>query len=114
MDESVHLVIANGRVVDGTGERPAFLADVAVSKRSGKIVEVGPGLVAKYPHARIVDAVGKYVTPGFVDIHTSVIQTSECFRFKLQSIFGWEFIAWSGNSVKFFVHHQPISPTYKT
>ena len=89
MDESVHLVIANGRVVDGTGERPAFLADVAVSKRSGKIVEVGPGLVAKYPHARIVDAVGKYVTPGFVDIHTSVIQTSECFRFKLQSIFGW-------------------------
>ena len=66
------LVIANGRVVDGTGERPAFLADVAVSKRTGKIVEVGCGLVAKYPRARIVDAVGKYITPGFVDIHTFV------------------------------------------
>lgn len=60
------LVIRNGSVIDGTGS-PARPADVAIE--DGRIVAVerlGEGVVAK----RVIDATGKIVCPGFVDIHT--------------------------------------------
>jgi N-acyl-D-amino-acid deacylase len=59
------LLIRNGRVLDGTGN-PWFPADIAV--QNGRIVAVGalPGAQA----ARVIDATGKYVTPGFIDIHS--------------------------------------------
>ncbi|MSP61687.1 MAG: D-aminoacylase [Myxococcales bacterium] len=57
------LVIRGGTLVDGSGA-PAREADVAID---GAVVtavgEVGPG-------RREIDARGKLVTPGFVDIHT--------------------------------------------
>ena len=59
------LVIRNGTVVDGTG-RPAFSADVALT--DGVITEVGPAVAGK--GRREIDASGRIVTPGFVDIHT--------------------------------------------
>lgn len=58
------LVIRNGRVVDGTGGA-AFEADVAV--KDGRIVQVG---AVAGSGAEEIDAQGKLVTPGFVDIHT--------------------------------------------
>ena len=58
------LVIRNGNVVDGTGAE-AVEADVAVS--NGKIVAVGD---VSGKGAEEIDAKGKMVTPGFVDIHT--------------------------------------------
>jgi N-acyl-D-aspartate/D-glutamate deacylase len=58
------LVIRGGLVVDGTGA-PAVRADVAV--RADRIVEVGR--VAERG-ARELDADGRIVTPGFVDVHT--------------------------------------------
>ncbi|MEC9269698.1 MAG: amidohydrolase family protein [Actinomycetota bacterium] len=58
------LVIRNGQVIDGTG-LPARQADVAVDK--GVITEVGD--VSESGREEI-DAAGKLVTPGFVDIHT--------------------------------------------
>jgi len=55
------LVIRNGLVVDGTGSAPRH-ADVAVD--AGKIVEVsGSG-------HREIEADGRLVAPGWVDIHT--------------------------------------------
>src|SRR4051794_30885176 len=58
------LVIKNGRIVDGTGA-PAFMGDVSVC--DGIITEVGAvGRRAR----RTIDADGRLVTPGFVDIHT--------------------------------------------
>lgn len=66
------LTITGGTVVDGTGER-RYLADVGV--RDGRIVVVqrragtdDPGLTG--PAAETIDATGKVVAPGFVDIHT--------------------------------------------
>jgi N-acyl-D-aspartate/D-glutamate deacylase len=59
------LVIRGGTVVDGTGA-PATRADVAVS--GGRIVAVGA--VDVPAGARVLDADGMLVTPGFVDIHT--------------------------------------------
>src|SRR5262245_34274459 len=57
------LLIKNGRVVDGSGA-PAFRADVAV--RDGKIAEIGKLRVSA---ARVIDADGLVVAPGFVDTH---------------------------------------------
>ena len=58
------LVVRNGLVVDGTGGAP-FEADVAVE--DGRIAAIGKNLAAG---AEEIDAKGKLVTPGFVDIHT--------------------------------------------
>ncbi|MBL6080882.1 amidohydrolase family protein [Belnapia sp. T18] len=58
------LVIRGGTIVDGSGA-PGFVADLAVS--GGRITAIGPGL----PRGREeIDAHGRLVTPGFVDIHT--------------------------------------------
>ena len=58
------LIIRGGAVYDGTG-RPARWADVAVS--GGKIAAVEP--LPQAQAARVIDARGKWVTPGFIDIH---------------------------------------------
>ncbi|MFN3521532.1 MAG: N-acyl-D-amino-acid deacylase family protein [Phenylobacterium sp.] len=64
MERAYDLVIRGGQVVDGSGA-DAFEADVAV--KDGRIVAVGRVAGAG---AEEVDARGKLVTPGFVDIHT--------------------------------------------
>ena len=38
--------------------------------RDGKIAEIGPNLKPRDPNARIIDATGKYVTPGIIDCHS--------------------------------------------
>ena len=58
------LIIRNGTVIDGTG-RERFVADVAV--KDGRIVEIGS---VSGPAEKEIDAGGKLVTPGWVDIHT--------------------------------------------
>ena len=58
------LVVRGGTVVDGNGGSPRQ-ADVAV--QGDKIVAVGQGLDRGVQE---IDATGKIVTPGFVDIHT--------------------------------------------
>jgi N-acyl-D-amino-acid deacylase len=58
------LVIRGGTVVDGTGA-PRFVADVAID--GGLITSIGPKLPAGREE---IDASGKIVAPGWVDIHT--------------------------------------------
>lgn len=58
------LLIRNARVFDGTGN-PWFPADIAV--RDGRIVAVGR---LSGEATRVIDATGKYVSPGFIDIHS--------------------------------------------
>ena len=38
--------------------------------RDGKIAEVGPNVRARDPNARVIDATGKFVTPGIIDCHS--------------------------------------------
>src|SRR5262245_13368200 len=38
--------------------------------RDGKIAEVGTNVNARDPNARVIDATGKYVTPGIIDCHS--------------------------------------------
>ena len=58
------LIIRNGTIVDGTGA-PRFTGDVAV--KHGLIAAVG---TVHGDAAREIDAKGKVVAPGWVDVHT--------------------------------------------
>jgi len=63
------IIIRNGTVVDGTGA-PSVQADVGISgDRISRIVPVGEGGIDERA-TRVIDAEGRLVTPGFVDIHT--------------------------------------------
>ena len=64
MDRSYDVIIHGGLIVDGTGSLP-IEGDVAI--KDGKIAAVGQ--IEGGAHERI-DATGRLVTPGFVDIHT--------------------------------------------
>jgi N-acyl-D-amino-acid deacylase len=59
------LLIRNGRIVDGTGS-PSYAGDVAV--RGDTIVRIAPRIEG--PAIREIDAAGKVVAPGFIDLHT--------------------------------------------
>jgi N-acyl-D-amino-acid deacylase len=59
------LLIKNARVLDGTGN-PWFPADIAV--QGGRIAAVGA--LPNAEASRTIDAAGKYVAPGFIDIHS--------------------------------------------
>ncbi|MBM3694084.1 MAG: amidohydrolase family protein [Actinobacteria bacterium] len=58
------VVIRGGEVVDGTGA-PRRRADVGIA--DGRIVQIG---TVDAEAAHTVDATGKLVAPGFVDVHT--------------------------------------------
>lgn len=58
------LVIRGGTIVDGTGGTP-FQGDIAID--NGLITAVG---TVESPGREEIDATGKIVTPGFVDVHT--------------------------------------------
>jgi len=59
------LIIRGGTVIDGTGA-PGERADIAVD--NGRITRIGD--LGDAQAARTLDATGRIVTPGFVDLHT--------------------------------------------
>ena len=61
----IEIVIRNAQVIDGTGG-PPLAADLGI--RGDRIVAVGA--VAPEPGQTVIDAAGKAVAPGFIDVHT--------------------------------------------
>jgi N-acyl-D-amino-acid deacylase len=59
------LVLTNGRILDGCGN-PWFWGDVGV--RRGRIAEIAP--VGSLGGTRSIDVGGRFIAPGFVDVHT--------------------------------------------
>jgi N-acyl-D-amino-acid deacylase len=59
------LLLRGGTVVDGSGA-PARVADVAIE--GDRIVEIAPNLFGQA--ARVIDATGHVVAPGFIDAHS--------------------------------------------
>ncbi|MDA3041057.1 MAG: amidohydrolase family protein [Actinomycetota bacterium] len=85
------IIIRNGTVIDGTGA-PARRADVAIT--DDRITAVEPTIAGKAK--REIDAEGRLVTPGFVDIHTHLdaqiawdpVQTSSCWHGITSAVLG--------------------------
>jgi N-acyl-D-aspartate/D-glutamate deacylase len=59
------VLVRNGRVLDGSGN-PWLAADIGI--RGGRIVDVGR--LGNAPAARVIDANGLTVAPGFIDVHS--------------------------------------------
>lgn len=59
------LVLSNARILDGCGN-PWYWGDLAI--QNGRLAEIAPP--ATLPGRRRLDIDGRYVAPGFIDIHT--------------------------------------------
>ncbi len=59
------LLVRNGTVFDGSGSQ-SFVGDVAV--QGGRVELVGDA--SRLGAARVIDAAGKAVSPGFIDVHS--------------------------------------------
>ena len=59
------LLIKNGTILDGSG-KPRFRGDVGITK--GLITAVGNPALAGAAAPKTIDAAGKFVSPGFIDI----------------------------------------------
>jgi N-acyl-D-amino-acid deacylase len=68
------VVIKGGAVIDGTGA-PRRVADVAIL--GDRIVFVGEAKNGEFGGARVIDARGLVVAPGFIDPHTHTFQDLE-------------------------------------
>ena len=64
METVADLVIRGGTIFDGTGAEP-YVADVVI--KDGKIADIG---TFTGQARETIDAAGKMVTPGFIDVHT--------------------------------------------
>ncbi len=63
--QQLDLVLANGRIVDGCGN-PWYWGDVGL--RRGRIAAIAPAGTLRA--ARVIAADGRFVAPGFIDVHT--------------------------------------------
>ena len=61
------IIIKGGRYFDGTGG-PSSLQNIAI--KNGNIVLVSPSEIDERNCEKIINAKGKWVTPGFLDTHT--------------------------------------------
>jgi N-acyl-D-amino-acid deacylase len=64
------IVIRNGRVLDGSGG-PARQVDIGI--RGDRIVRVGP--IGAADGKTMIDAKGRVVAPGFIDVHSHGLET---------------------------------------
>ncbi|MBD3196364.1 MAG: amidohydrolase family protein [Candidatus Lokiarchaeota archaeon] len=58
------ILIKNGLIIDGTGKK-GYISDLLI--KEDEIAKIGENLEAN--EAKIIDAKGKVVSPGFIDIH---------------------------------------------
>jgi N-acyl-D-amino-acid deacylase len=59
------ILIKNGRIIDGTGNN-WYYGSVAI--KDGRIIKIGRDF--DMPANKVIDAKGKIVAPGFIDVHT--------------------------------------------
>ena len=64
---NVDILIKNGRILDGTGNSWRY-GDVAL--KDGKIFKIGN--LTNIHALKIIDAQGRIVSPGFIDVHTHI------------------------------------------
>lgn len=63
-------IIQNGLVIDPAAKIEKK-TDIAIEDKT--IKEIGDSLIDKYPSANVIDASGKIITPGLIDVHVHVM-----------------------------------------
>ena len=99
------LLIKNGLVVDGMGN-PGFYASVGVE---GDTLRILRGESANAEAGRVIDATGKVVCPGFIDMHAHtglVILAEPEHHPKVRQGITTELVGVDGNSYAPFTSHQ--------
>ena len=65
------LVLSGATLIDGTGAPPAAISEIVLS--GDRILRVGTRGAFSYPDGtRVVDLVGRWMVPGFMDLHAHV------------------------------------------
>lgn len=72
------IVITNASLIDGV--RGAFATNATVVIRDGRIAEIAPEAVSMPPDATVIDARGRYLLPGLIDVHTHVSSIASARR----------------------------------
>ncbi|MDR1619155.1 MAG: amidohydrolase family protein [Clostridiales bacterium] len=79
------LIIRNGTIVDGTG-KDCYAGDIGIVGKKIKVI----GLLADAVARKEIDAVGKYVTPGFIEPHShadlGVLMTPSMESYLMQGV----------------------------
>ena len=69
-EQQLDILIVHGKLVDGSGKKPRT-SDVGI--RGDRIVFVGDARKAHIEAARMIDATGLIIAPGFIDPHTHTL-----------------------------------------
>ena len=69
-----NLVITNARILDGKGGE---IPRGSIVVRDGRIASVAAGAAANVPGARVIEAAGRTVMPGFIDVHRHIISGND-------------------------------------
>ena len=91
------ILIQNGNIIDGTGN-PGYYGSVGVE---GETITVFRGAVRDVEAARVIDATGKTVCPGFIDMHAHsglVLLSDPAHEPKVRQGVTTELIGVDGNS----------------
>src|SRR5262249_46552040 len=100
------LLIRNGRVVDPANGLDAP-GDVLI--QAGRVVGVGPGLSAP-PGVETVDAGGRVIAPGFIDIHVHLREPGHEYKETIAT--GTRAAAAGGfTAVACMAHTEPVNDT---
>ena len=82
------IAIVGARLVDGTGAPAVDNSVIVVS--GGRIASVGPRAQVRIPQgATVVDAAGKSVIPGLIDVHCHLNQPADVMRKLLPVALNW-------------------------
>ncbi len=65
--QQAQILIKNGKILDGTGNS-WFYGDIAIGQ--GKILKIGN--LSGWKADKTIDATGRIVAPGFIDVHTHI------------------------------------------
>jgi N-acyl-D-amino-acid deacylase len=109
-DATYDLWIRNGTVVDGTG-RPRFVADILVS--GDTIAYVGDTASRKVKARRTIDATGKVVTPGFIDLHAHGDPAKQAFTNFLEEGITTVLLGQDGNTASYEDDDPPSLAQWK-
>ena len=81
----MELLIKDGKVIDGSGS-PAQKLDILI--KDGKILKIAPEIESS--SSKIIDAGGRYVCPGFIDIHNhadlTILEENKAEAYVMQGI----------------------------